>query len=93
MILRKVLNRICKSGLRLNKSKHVFSAAEKSFHIKDVPIPENKSQLPWCFGTIHFIGKIIPNLSQVRQPLRILLEKEVECLIDNLQLETRQQDL
>ena len=95
-MLTEVLNRIHQSGLKLNKSKCVFSAAEISFlgHIISVdglkvdpgkcdaiinmPMPNNKTELQRFLGMINYVGKFIPNLSNITQPLRVLLEKEVE---------------
>ena len=82
-ILTEVLNRIRQSGLKLNKSKCVFSAAEISFlgHIISVdglkvdpgkcdaiinmPIPNNKTELQRFLGMINYVGKFIPNLSNI----------------------------
>ena len=43
-----------------------------------MPCPENRDELQRFLGTLTYLGKFIPNLSNVASPLRTLLKKNVE---------------
>jgi hypothetical protein len=47
----------------------------KVFAIQKFPKPQNKEDLQQLLGMNNFLGKYIPNLSDVTQPLRSLLNK------------------
>ena len=84
--LRSVFDRIRHSGLKLNKSKCVFSSSRITFlghvvsseglqvdpkkctAITEMPIPSTKTELQRFLGMINYIGKFIPNLSEVTAP-------------------------
>ena len=103
--LRKVLECIRSSGLKLNKSKCKFSESEVTFlghklsseglqvdpkkcsAITDMPTPTNKTELQRFLGMINYIGKFIPNLSEVTAPLRILLGKDIEFMMEKPQVQ------
>ena len=43
--------------------------------IQEMPTPKNKQELQRFLGFVNYVGKFIPNLSQITTPLRNLLEK------------------
>ena len=43
--------------------------------ILEMPKPEDKKDVPRLFGLINYVGKFIPNLSELTAPLRELLVK------------------
>ena len=45
--------------------------------IIQMPLPESKSDLQRFMGMVNYLGKFIPNLSQITAPLRQLLKKDV----------------
>ena len=45
--------------------------------ILDMPPPQNKSDMQCFLGAINYLGKFIPNLSTLTEPLKKLLNKEV----------------
>lgn len=51
---------------------------EKVEAINKLRIPENKTELQRLLGMVTYLGKYIPKLSEITQPLRKLLEKESE---------------
>lgn len=63
---------------------HVFSkdgvrpTEDRVKAIKNLPKPENKKDLQRFMGMVNYLGKFIKNLSTVNQPLRELLENNVE---------------
>ena len=103
--LHETLERIRKSGLKLNLSKCNFAASEITFlghtlsakgiqpdplktrAILDMPIPSTRVELQRFLGMINYLGKFIPNLSQITSPLCELLRKEVIYKIDIPQIE------
>ena len=48
---------------------------EKIDAIQEMPTPTNKQELQRFLGLVNYVGKFIPNLSQITTPLRNLLEK------------------
>ena len=74
----------CKIGLtEVAYVGHVFGpdglkpSEEKIRAILEIPEPRNKKELQRFMGTVNYLGKFIPNLSGINQPLRQLLEKDV----------------
>ena len=53
-------------------------SSEKVRAIMEIPEPRNKKELQRFMGTVNYLGKFISNLSGINQPLRQLLEKNVE---------------
>lgn len=51
--------------------------------IKNMPRPENKTDLQRFLGCITYINKFIKNLSELTAPLRVLLKKDVLFVWDN----------
>ena len=45
--------------------------------ILELPTPTDKSSVQRFLGMIGYVGKCIPNLSEIAEPLRILLQKEI----------------
>ena len=45
--------------------------------IINMPLPESKPDLQRFMGMVNYVGKFIPNLSQITAPLRQLLKKDV----------------
>ena len=54
--------------------------------IIDMPIPSNKSELQRFLGMINYMGKFIPNLAKETSPLRLLLKKENEFVMQEPQV-------
>ena len=50
---------------------------EKIRAVQEMPRPQNVSELHTFMGFIQYLGKFIPNLSEVTAPLRLLLEKNI----------------
>ena len=74
----------CKIGLtEVAYVGHVFGpdglkpSEEKIRAILEIPGPRNKKELQRFMGTVNYLGKFIPNVSGINQPLRQLLEKDV----------------
>lgn len=53
---------------------------EKVEAIKKLRIPENKTELQRLLGMVTYLGKFIPRLSAITQPLRKLLEKDSDWI-------------
>ena len=53
-------------------------SSEKIRAIMEIPEPRNKKELQRFMGTVNYLGKFISNLSGINQPLRQLLDKNVE---------------
>lgn len=88
--------RFNKDKCKVNKKEveyvgHIFSAEgvkpsdDKIKAILTIPTPENKKELQRFMGMINYLGKFIPNLSARNQPLRQLLENEVNWHWDEAQ--------
>ena len=60
---------------QLLTSEGVKADPRKVSAILDMPTPENKSDLQRFLGMVTYLGKYVPNLSEVAAPLRVLLEK------------------
>ena len=54
--------------------------------IVDMPLPTSKEELQRFLGMVNYLGKFLPNLSDVSAPLRKLLEKDVEWCFDAPQM-------
>ena len=50
----------------------------KTAAIPSIPAPKNLKQLRSFLGSVHYLGKFIPNLSQLCHPLRPLLKKNTK---------------
>ena len=70
---------------------HVVSAdgvkpdPKKVKAITEYPMPKNKTELQGLFGMVTYLGKFIPKLSQETAPLRELLKKNIEFVIQKPQ--------
>ena len=51
---------------------------EKDRAINDMPASTDKKRVERLLGTVKYLGKFIPNLAAVTEPIRALLRKEVE---------------
>ena len=51
---------------------------EKVSTIVGMPLPTNNKELQRFLGMVNYLGKFLPNLSDVSAPLRKILEKDVE---------------
>ena len=51
---------------------------EKVRAIKDIPAPTDKKGLDRLLGTVNYLGKFIPNLASVTEPIRVLRRKDIE---------------
>ena len=56
-----------------------------------MPAPENKSDLQRFLGMVTYLGKFVPNLSEVSAPLRELLEKNLAWSFDTPQRQAFQE--
>ena len=45
--------------------------------IKDMPAPTDKKGVERLLGTVNCLGKFIPNLATVTEPIRVLLRKDI----------------
>ena len=50
--------------------------------VNEMPIPKSKVELQRFLGLVNYVGKFIPNLSQITAPLRLLLKKDVEFIME-----------
>ena len=86
----KCLQKLDEDKLRINLPKchfewlgHKFTQSRiaplesKTAAILSLPAPNNLKQLRSFLGSVHYIGKFIPNLSQLCHPLRLLLKKNI----------------
>ena len=51
---------------------------EKVYAIKDIPAPTDKKGVERLLGAVNYLGKFIPNLASVAEPIRVLLRKNIE---------------
>ena len=51
---------------------------EKVRAIKDMPAPTDKKGVERLLGTVNYLGKFIPNLASLNEPIRVLLRKDIE---------------
>ena len=51
---------------------------EKVRAIKDMPAPNDKKRVERLLGRVNYLGKIIPNLASVTEPIRVLMRKDIE---------------
>ena len=51
---------------------------EKVRAIKDMPAPTDKKRVERLLGRVNYLGKIIPNLASVTEPIRVLMRKDIE---------------
>ena len=91
--LRAVLQRALDKVIRLNEEKLGLSEISyfgkvlsehglkpdpsKIAAIKDMPPPENRSELETWFGMVNYLSRFAPNLAEVTSPLRELLGEAV----------------
>ncbi|CAB4018481.1 Hypothetical predicted protein [Paramuricea clavata] len=103
--LKKILDKIRDSGLKLNHAKCIFGATELTFlgHIMSadgvkpdprkieaitkMPVPTSPAELQRFLGMVNYLGKFIPNLSDETAPLRALLKKGTEFLMQKPQID------
>ena len=55
--------------------------------IKDMPIPKSKIDLQRFLGMVNYVAKFVPNLSQMTAPLRFLLKKDVQFILQKPQID------
>ena len=70
---------------------HPKADPRKVSAILDMPAPENKSDLQRFLGMVTYLGKFVPNLSEVSAPLRVLLEKDIAWSFDTPQQQAFQE--
>lgn len=67
---------------------HMFTSTEiqpdpeKIRAVKDMPAPQNVSELQTFLGFIQYLGKFYTNVFEVSAPLRLLLEKDIHFHFD-----------
>ena len=66
-----------RSGHKFTQSR-ITPLESKTAAILSLPVPNNLKQLRSFLGSVHYIGKFIPNLSQLCHPLRPLLKKNIK---------------
>ena len=76
---------------QLLTSEGVKADPRKVSAILDMPAPENKSDLQRFLGMVTYLGKFVPNLSEVSAPLRVLLEKDIVWSFDTPQQQAFQE--
>ena len=99
--LKKVIDAIYNSGLRLNRSKceigredliflghritkdGIMPDPEKISAINNLEMPTDKTGVQRILGMINYVGKFIPNLSNITKPFRKLIEKNIDFLIND----------
>ena len=52
-------------------------SSEKLRAIREIPEPQNRTELQECMGIVNYLGKFLPDLSAINQPLRQLLQKDI----------------
>ena len=70
---------------QLLTSEGVKADPQKVSAILSMPAPENRSDLQRFLGMVTYLGKYVPNLSEVSAPLRVLLEKDIVWSFDTPQ--------
>ncbi|MEW8560660.1 MAG: RNase H-like domain-containing protein, partial [Candidatus Thiodiazotropha sp.] len=70
-------NIISSSGLK--------PSPDKISAIKDMSPPSNKNELETILGTINYLSRFAPNLSEITLPMRQLLSKDAEFIWDEAQ--------
>ena len=55
--------------------------------IIDMPIPSTVKELQRSMGMVNYLGKFLPSLSKVSEPLQKLLDKDAIWSLENPQLE------
>ena len=55
--------------------------------ISDMPLPQNKKELQIFLGMVNYLGKFVINLSELTAPLRLLLVKNAEWILQKPQLD------
>ena len=43
-----------------------------------MPAPTDKKGVERLLGTVNYLGKFIPNLASLNEPIRVLLRKDIE---------------
>ena len=72
---------------------HILSAdgirpdPEKTRAITEMKLPRNVTELQRFLGMMNYLGKFIPNLAEITAPLRLLLKKENEFVLQQPQIE------
>ena len=52
-------------------------SSEKLRAKMEIAEPQNRTEFQRFMGTVNYLGKFIPNLSGINQPLRQLLQKDI----------------
>ena len=55
--------------------------------VLNMPIPVNKSELQRFLGMINYLAKFVPDLSTITAPLRMLLQKDINFIMETQQVE------
>ena len=71
-------------GFKVN-SQGVSPSDEKVRAIVDMPYPSNVTELKRFLGSVNFLGRFLPNLSNVAQPLNELLRSDRCWIFDSVQ--------
>ena len=66
----------------------LLSDPEKVKAIKEMPLPTSKVELQRFLGMINYLGKFLPNLAEETSPLRLLLKKDNEFMMDEPQVDS-----
>ena len=43
-----------------------------------MPAPTDKKRVERLLGTVNYLGKFIPNLASITEPIRVLLQKDIK---------------
>lgn len=68
----------------------IHTDQQKVTAVEKFPVPQNKTELQRFLGMINYLGKFIPNLSTITEPLRVLLEKDTDFSWEKRQHESFQ---
>ena len=60
--------------------------------IKDMPAPTDKKGVERLLGTVNYLGKFIPNLASVTEPIVVLLRKDIEFQWSHQQVKAFQEN-
>ena len=55
--------------------------------IRDIPLPQNKKEVQRFLGMVNYLEKFVNNLSELTAPLRLLLVKNAEWILQKPQLD------
>ena len=61
-----------------SRKSQTYTRGDQARAIKDMPAPTDKKGVERLLGTVNYLGKFIPNLASLNEPIRVLLRKDIE---------------